>query len=116
MWVPYDASISPIENLYDKATDLDPQPEFPLRTDFNFFVEQEPEPDKYMVVEGDPIPEQQALPVVNQPNNNSPPFSMLLILWVFGLIVWCMLFVNNGRSSRPLRKRQTKKAGGEKDV
>lgn len=117
VWVPYDSSISPIENIYDKATDLDPQPEFPLRTEFNFFVEQEPEPDKYMVVDGDPMPEQQALPVVNQPiSNNSPSFSMLLILWVFGLIVWCMLFVNNGRSSRPLRKRQTKKAGGEKDV
>lgn len=98
--------------MYDKATDLDPQPEFPLRTEFTFFVEQEPEVDKYMVVDGVSA-EQQAAAV---PVQQGPPFMTLLILWFFGLIVWCMLFVNGG--GKPSRRTRTlrKKAGGVKDV
>jgi len=118
-WVPYDASVSPIEHLYDKATDLDPQPEFTLRSEFNFYIESEPEEDKFMVIDADPIQEQDALPVANTTvtAGGSPPFMMLLMLWIFGLIVWCMVFVNNGSSSRPGKKRAfKKKAGGVKDV
>lgn len=31
-WIPYDWTIQASENLYEDADDLDPQPEFPLRT------------------------------------------------------------------------------------
>jgi hypothetical protein len=31
-WVPYDLTMPPSEHLYEDADDLDPQPEFPLRT------------------------------------------------------------------------------------
>lgn len=117
IWVPYDASISPIENAFEKATDLDPQPEFPLRTQFSFFVEQESQPDKFMVADGDPILEQKALPIANQQSNSSPPFTMLLILWILGLVVWCFFFVNTGgSSSRSPKRRRMKKEEVAKDV
>lgn len=122
-WVPYDSSISPMENFYDKATDLDPQPEFTVRTKFAFFVEGEPEVDKFMVQDGETIPQQQMqqrLDLTHEiPPNNSPPFTTLLILWFFGLIVWCMVFVNHGGSNvAPTKKRLFKRkiVGGAKEV
>ena len=115
-WVPYDASISPIENAFEKATDLDPQPEFPLRTQFSFFVEQESKPDKFMVTDGNPVAEQHAFPSVNRNSSNSPSFTMLLLLWILGLVVWCFFFVNTGGSRRAPRRRRTKNEEGAKDV
>lgn len=36
-WVPYDMSISPIEQLYNNPNNLDPQPEFPMRTQMIYY-------------------------------------------------------------------------------
>jgi hypothetical protein len=71
-----------------------------------------------MVLDGEAIPEQDALPIAGTAvAGSSPPFMSLLILWIFGLIVWCMVFVNNGNSGKPGRKRTArKKTGGVKDV
>lgn len=39
-WVPYDTSISPTTNLHDKSVNLDPQPEYPLRTKLVYYQQQ----------------------------------------------------------------------------
>jgi len=54
---------------------------------------------------------QEAPIILEEPN--SPPVAMLFILWVFGLVVWCMVFVNQGGSPRVKRK---KRAETTKDV
>lgn len=71
-----------------------------------------------MVLDGDSTSEQDALPLANSTTvagSSAPPFMMLLILWVFGLIVWCMVFVNNGGNAGKKRGFK-KKSGGVKDV
>jgi len=116
-WIPYDASISPMEYLYDKATDLDPQPIFPMREKFIYFVETEQEIDNFIVFDGDSNSDSQGLPSLVISTNNSPPLMPLLILWLFGLIAWCAVFAIPGESSEKTRRRVSKKkAGGIKDV
>jgi hypothetical protein len=100
-----------MENMFDKATDLDPQPEFPLRTQHVFYQQ----PDQ-------PIGELQDQVIVDQVSaiapaghvagSNSPPLATLFILWIFGLLVWCMYYVN----SKGTGKSQGRKKGGHKDV
>lgn len=105
-WTPYDLSIPPTANMYDKPDDLDPQPEYPLRTNLIY----------YQQVEQRPI-----LPNIDLGNNTSsgsyshnfhvsntvprmedleqqgfaPSFSLLVLLWMFGLVVWCVIFFGN---------------------
>uniref|UniRef100_A0A7S1VEF1 Uncharacterized protein n=1 Tax=Grammatophora oceanica TaxID=210454 RepID=A0A7S1VEF1_9STRA len=118
-WVPYDTSISPIENMFSKPTDLDPQPEFPLRTETVFYHETEQPPGipELEIPDGAVAPKQQQLQEkssslrtgeVVAPPSSGPPTVLLFVLWVFGLIVWCMVFVNtnSGGSKKPRRRRK----------
>lgn len=109
-WVPYDTSISPLDNMYSKPTDLDPQPEYSLRTEFVYYQEEaETAADALVGIES----ARQEGPIV--PASNAPSTMTLFVLWCFGLIVWCMLFVNHGGGGgKGLRKRH--KGGGSKDV
>jgi len=102
-WVPYDANISPMENLFDKPDDLDPQPEYPLRKKMTFY-KKEIQPPSPEVLEGDVASD---TPVIR---SAFPSTSMLLSLWILGLIMWCMAFMPTSSSSRkrPRQKRVQK--------
>ena len=107
-----------MENLYSKATDLDPQPEFPLRTKTVFYHEMDMPPGipELLVKDGKDARPQVAgtanMVVPPHVESSSPPVAILFILWVFGLIVWCMVFVNtNGASGKPKRRRKAGSAG-----
>lgn len=117
-WVPYDSNISPVENLFDKPDDLDPQPEYPLRTSLTYYKQEDDKPMASLeVLEGDLVAAgadgHRVLPH-GEPDLDAtyqsplPPVSTLLILWIFGLMVWVMTFMNksigingNGGSKRP---------------
>ncbi|GKY93218.1 hypothetical protein MPSEU_000289600 [Mayamaea pseudoterrestris] len=117
-YVPFDAAISPVENFYDQPDDLDPQPEFPLRTKLIFY-EQLP----MNIVAGNTksggavvgraldsvqrVDSFQRMDGIEQPN--LPPFSTLIVLWIFGMIVWCVVFMSQGNvngSGTPRKKKQ----------
>jgi hypothetical protein len=109
-----------MENLFDKATDLDPQPEFRIRTKFNFFVGQEPQSDRYLVSEREGVSEKLNLqnPNVSLPEkkaSGSLSVPVIASLWLLGLCVWCVLFANHG-GPRSTKRRGTKKLGGSKSV
>lgn len=103
-WVPYDyQSVTAAENLYDHPNDLDPQPEFPLRT-----ASQLPKiaPDAISTsLLLQQMPGGKKANISTDQNNNgantgflSPSF--MFALWISGLILWYKLFVS------PLKKRQ----------
>jgi len=124
-WVPYDVSISPTDNLFDKPDNLDPQPEYPLRTNLVFYQQAEQAAPKIrisindqghaevkqagsrnMLGEG-----QRAAPAAGEVNleydqrPTLPSFSLLFVLWVFGMCVWCAMFLTpDGGGSRAKRK------------
>lgn len=115
-WVPYDFSISPMENLFDKPDNLDPQPEYPLRTEFKFYeqVADAPAMLDFDVNEG----KEEALDTLehtamNVAQPNSPPASLIFVLWVFGLIVACVM-IESPKSRKGGSRR--KKAASAKDV
>lgn len=91
-------------NLYDKPNDLDPQPEYPLRTNFTYYTEpNEPLPLPILGViggGGDYLQAQSGVAPgeLAQESNPSPfpPAPLLFTLWIFGLMVWCMTFANPG--------------------
>ena len=113
-WVPYDASISPVENLYDDADNLDPQPQFPLRTALTYYEQvEEAAPAEDVELDG-ANPEQQQHDVDSFPNHagadNSlkmPPMPLLFLLWGFGLMVWFVMFYSPSTSSGRARKKRS---------
>lgn len=96
-WVPYDMNISPVDNMYDKPDDLDPQPEFPLRTEMVFYKETLWDPPKIEILEGDiferssSTAEKPPPPTLDKPV--FPSALLLLVLWVGGLVLWCYVFL-----------------------
>jgi hypothetical protein len=131
-WVPYDVNISPTDNLYDEPDNLNPQPEYPLRTELTFYEEEDGDASSIEVLEGDLMGDsssaskdaslssdetvisshKKALP--SRPHGSPfPPASVLIPLWLLGLVVWFMTFANT-----PLAKRHQarKKKVGPKDV
>lgn len=118
-WVPYDDSISPVDNLFDNPDNLDPQPEYPLRTQLTYYQQvEEALPDLDVDIGGgavvpEPRPHADAFPV-HESHKELPPFALLFVLWVFGLIVWCVLFLSPGSSVTA--KSHKKRSEGFKDV
>jgi len=100
-----------MENMFDKATDLDPQPEFPLRTQ-HVFYQQPDQPIGELQDQGIVAQESAIAPPVHVVGSNTPPLATLFILWIFGLLVWFMYFVN----SKGTGKSQGRKKEGDKDV
>jgi hypothetical protein len=115
-WVPYDTSLSPVDNLYANPDDLDPQPEFPLRTELTFYKEVEVEMPDLEVLVSDLHPVQQvnaaataAVVSANPPNQNDFPSLMsLFLLWIVGLLVW-LYYAIHTMKSRSAKKRTLKK-------
>lgn len=108
-WVPYDVNISPGENLFDAPDDLDAQPEYPLRTELTFYKEEvEVEENHNLDGLGDVMK--------TSPKAVLPSISVLLPLWILGLIIWYMTFAASDSTSRRARMRKKKKAMSQKDV
>jgi len=113
--VPYDSAISPTENLYKDADDLDPQPEFPLRTELTFYEEIEQPVGIQIDLGQDPVLERKA-EVVRNESNELPVFT-IFTLWMFGLVVWCVIFVHQGGgSSMKHQKKLKRKKKGSADT
>lgn len=114
-YVAYDKSISPVANLYDEPANLDAQPEYPLRTTLKFAHQPSNDLpsnlDQAALGESD-FGHHQRNPttIARSPLSRLPSSSLLLLLWVFGLVLWCLLFLNNPPSGefsskvRPPRK------------
>jgi hypothetical protein len=97
---------------------LDPQPEFPLRTELTFYEEIEQPVGLQIDLGQDPVLEIRKVKAVHGSDSNEFPVFTILILWVFGLVVWCALFVHQGGSTKQKKKRRKKKGSSDtfKDV
>ena len=125
-WVPYDANISPVENMYNKPDNLDSQPEFPLRTEFSFYKQEKEIPSQNLqLIDGDVVSikdgQQQEShhslrdSVTPVHSSRGPSGALLFLLWIVGLIGWCVLFVapkSGTRTSSGGSKPRRKNAGG----
>lgn len=117
--VTYDASISPVENLNVNPDNLDPQPEYPLRTALTYYqqvekaipaLDLELDENSSEVVHPDSFVHQT---ISSGQEVSLPPVPLLLLLWAFGLIVWYIMFIAN--TSQTARSRK-KHALAHKDV
>eukprot|EP00978_Attheya_sp_CCMP212_P047642 scaffold422776_cov67-Attheya_sp.AAC.2 len=117
-WVPYDATISPMQNLYDNANDLDPQPEYPLRKTLLHMGGEAPPPlelaeaEKKLIRKGGiKLPGSVGLQHHDQstqlPAKNAP-FGTMFIIWIIGLFIWYQTFsTKNAVRRKPKRKEKT---------
>jgi hypothetical protein len=113
-WVPYDSNISPVENLVDKPDDLDPQPEYPLRTKLTFYKEEMQPPPSLEILEGDVLSDAQqgsplrGVPVTSQTQSSPfPSATVMLIFWVLGLVMWCMVYMKGQTRPRRMNDKKT---------
>lgn len=118
-WVPYDASISPVENLFDNPDNLDPQPEFPLRSDLVFYqqviLESPNQVDTPTL--GEIQPGSSSINRTHASQSSLPSLPLLFILWILGLIAWCTFcMAPSSTKSRPKKKRSSDLSDSYKDV
>lgn len=130
-YVPYDRKVSPTANMYDEPDNLDPQPEYALRTNLTYYEQVEHlvaaspllalSADNTSVVEvaapyGDRNPE--SLRMVSEDSFETagygrlPSLSLLFLLWCFGLVVWCTMFAStiDGTDLKRKLRKKTKEA------
>lgn len=123
-WVPYDQAVSPTEHLYNTPDNLEPQPEYPLRTDMIYYEQIE---DADPLIADTAMARYRALPeatLVHGPDgfdvatqSNMPPVGVLFLFWVFGLIVWYLLFMTpKGGKTRSSPRSRKKAVSGAKEV
>ena len=129
-WVPYDASISPQENLFANPDNLDPQPEYPLRTKLQYYQQVEQAMPLYDngLVAGDTARSSASGVDHFGPDRTAaaagmPSAGTLFVFWVFGLVVWYIMFMGPGAAAsnkaggRPARSPARKKGSNVyKDV
>eukprot|EP00532_Pseudo-nitzschia_australis_P006706 CAMPEP_0168169488 /NCGR_PEP_ID=MMETSP0139_2-20121125/3667_1 /TAXON_ID=44445 /ORGANISM="Pseudo-nitzschia australis, Strain 10249 10 AB" /LENGTH=532 /DNA_ID=CAMNT_0008086915 /DNA_START=155 /DNA_END=1750 /DNA_ORIENTATION=- len=93
-WVPYNwESISPMDNLYSNPNDLDPQPEYPLRTNLTFeekhYEQRSVLMDLFFSDENPLAPLKLLRKKSSSPSQPGDlPYGTLLILWALGLVLW----------------------------
>eukprot|EP00546_Thalassionema_frauenfeldii_P000138 CAMPEP_0178936418 /NCGR_PEP_ID=MMETSP0786-20121207/25169_1 /TAXON_ID=186022 /ORGANISM="Thalassionema frauenfeldii, Strain CCMP 1798" /LENGTH=121 /DNA_ID=CAMNT_0020614833 /DNA_START=11 /DNA_END=376 /DNA_ORIENTATION=- len=95
------ANLNCANKIYDKATDLDPQPLFPLRNKPEYTSGIDPAPD--IAAAYDP------LYTVTDSDYNQPPYVILFILWTFGLVLWRMVFMSTDEAIKIVRERKVRK-------
>lgn len=105
-WVPYDSDISPMENLYSNPNDLDPQPEYPMRTEMTFISDYEGNLDT-MGEDLNTLSTDYAAGISSYSQSDGIPYGTLFILWILGVGFWCNVYV----FSKPQRRRRKKKKG-----
>lgn len=122
--MPYDTSISPVDNMYNNPNDLDPQPEFPMRTELEFFREIEVVMPDLEVLESDLHPvsnaggtsaESASIPASPPTVNNYPSFATMFLLWIIGLLGWGYFALRTSSASKPSGKQKKTSRGRSKD-
>jgi hypothetical protein len=95
---------------------LDPQPEYPHRTELIFYQEEEAEQLRLEVLEGDILGEEildsftkKLSPIDSSRPSPFPSASKIVSLWLLGLVLWFLKFFQN-----PLPRMR--KASSSKDV
>jgi len=118
VWVPYDTSVSPQENLFTNPDNLDPQPEFPMRTKLEYYRQVEQVIPLYDVDLGDngrKLPgapsDSRGDPFDPDQNSNLPSSLTLFVFWVFGLIVWYVMFMGPSKGGKSQNGSSRKKTG-----
>jgi len=120
-WIPYDLSMSPFDNLYSDANDLNPQPEYPLRNILDAPYVQSIRDfkvgDNHLNALDAVIMEDNNNGADNQQYDNAEtlaieeqtdivmPFKTLLCLWMIGLYVWYKIFVPSNDNKIKRKKR-----------
>jgi Glycosyltransferase (GlcNAc) len=102
-WVPYDASILPTVNLFINPDNLDPQPEYPLRTNLTFYVPPVASQSQAVGISRQAMrseilrgmDEQMHSIDVATDSGNFPSVIVLFLLWTFGLLVWFVMYTPN---------------------
>lgn len=131
-YVPYDPQVSPTANLYDEPDNLDPQPEYALRTNLTYYeqvdhlvvaspalalsVGDNPSVVELAVPDGEQNPE--SLGHVSKDSfetvgyGSVPSLPLILLLWCFGLVVWCTMFAStiDGKDLKRKLRKKTKEA------
>ena len=124
-WVPYDMNISPVDNLFDKPNDLDPQPEYPLRTKMVFYEGEDWKPLQLDGGGADPIAvgdeqrNHESMPKGLPPSveaSRYPSGILIFLLWILGLVMWCAYFVVGVAGSTGKKKPRRNKATSVKEV
>ena len=92
---------------------MDPQPEFPLRTELTFYEEIDQPVGIQIDLGQDPVIERKA-EVIRNDANELPVFTIFM-LWIFGLVVWCVVFVHQGGTSGLKKSKRRKKKGAASD-
>jgi len=123
-WVPYDKSISPVDNLFDNPDNLDPQPEYPFRTNMIYYEQAEqslpalnldlPDTTERLAMVSPTTAASAGLRTgplhsIESEAGSLPSATLMLTFWVFGLIVWYLLFMNPraAAAARPKSRKQT---------
>jgi Glycosyltransferase (GlcNAc) len=110
-WVPYDPKISPTENLFNNPDNLDPQPEYPLRTNLTFYVPPVASQNqagisrqamRSEIIRG--MDEQMQSADFSTDSSNLPSGIVLFLFWAFGLLVWFIMFTPNSISGGDTKK------------
>merc|ERR1712176_1388344 len=101
-WIPYDLSMSPFDNLYADASDLNPQPEYPLRNILDAPYVQSIRDLK--VGDNQQYDNAETLAIEEQ-TDIVMPFKTLLCLWMIGLYVWYKIFVPSNDNKIKRKKR-----------
>jgi hypothetical protein len=111
-----------MENLYSNPDDLDAQPEYPLRTELTFYKQMDAVPLDLEVLEGDLHPgvhgEGHSAGSGNAPlasNHNFPSATLLLVLWIFGLIGWAYYALSVHPQGRSRTRRRVEAGSNYKN-
>jgi len=107
-WVPYNSQISPMENLKSNPNDLDPQPEYPMRTNLTFENHY-----KSSLIDFDALGKDPLLPSLHKSQSEDLPYGTLFILWFLGLSLWCYVYVILP-PNRPKRRRKKRRKDNDK--
>lgn len=111
-WVPYDSSISPKANLFDKsgkADDIDLNPVFPLRTLSDASGEQYDHPSVNNGNEALADLQEKANINSSQEATSDVPYAIVFLLWVIGLCVWCGMYIGGESSSQTTTRKGVNK-------